>query len=172
MFDGLKRAATLAASFLFLVVASAANLAAQDIKQIKLTDAQVKGFIAAQADLAAIADKIQAAGDNPDDALKQQLDEIGKKHGFADFAELDNVAANVSIVMAGLDPQTGNFNDPLEMLKKELAEVEKDASVPEEDKKKLVAELNEAIKTTPPVENKENIDVVKPNREAIEKALQ
>src|SRR5262245_4776975 len=39
---------------------------ADDVKQIKLTDDQVTHFIAAQADLAAIASKIQAAGDKPD----------------------------------------------------------------------------------------------------------
>lgn len=36
-----------------------------NVKQIKLTEDQVKRFIAAQTDLAAIASKIQAAGDSP-----------------------------------------------------------------------------------------------------------
>lgn len=145
---------------------------AQEIKQMKLTDKQVEGFIASQKDLTAIAGKIQAAGDKPDAKLQAELEDIAKKHGFASFTELDDVAANISIVMAGLDPQTNNFIDPLEALKKELEDVKADASIPDADKKQLVAELEDAIKTTPPLEHKENIDVVKKHREAIEKSMQ
>jgi len=85
---------------------------------------------------------------------------------------LDDVAANISIVMAGLDTQTGEFTDPVEALQKELDDVKKDESIPDADKKQLVDELSEAIKTTPPLQNKENIEVVKTHRAEIEKALQ
>ena len=145
---------------------------AQEVKQIKLSDGQVTNFIAAQADLAAIASKIQAAGEKPDPALQAELEGIAKKHSFTDFAELDDVAANISIVMAGLDATTGSFVDPVEALQKELEDVKKDESIPEADKKQLVDELSEAIKTTPPLQNKENVEVVKTHRAEIEKALQ
>jgi hypothetical protein len=146
--------------------------ASDDVKQIKLTDEQVTHFISAQADLAAIASKIQAAGDKPDPTLQTELENIAKKHGFGNFAELDDVAANISIVMAGLDSGTGNFVDPVDALKKEHEEVEKDTSIPEADKKQLLDELNEAITTTPRLQYKENVDVVKAHRAEIEKALQ
>lgn len=150
----------------------AAPAMAQDIKQIKLSDQQVQGFISSQKDLATIAGKLQSASDKPGPALQGELEYIAKKHGFASFAELDDVAANISIVMAGLDPQTGSFIDPLQALKKELDDVKADASIPDADKKQLIAELEDAIKTTPPLEHKENIEVVKKHREAIEKAMQ
>jgi hypothetical protein len=149
-----------------------APVAAQDVKQIKLTEVQVANFIKAQGDLASMASKIQAAGEKPDPALQAELEGIAKKHGFNDFAELDDVAANISIVMAGLDATTGNFTDPVEALQKELEDVKKDESIPEADKKQLVDELSEAIKTTPPLQNKENVDIVKAHRAEIEKALQ
>ena len=151
---------------------SATVVRAEDVKQIKLTDVQVTNFIKAQADLASMASKMQAAGEKPDPALQAELEGIAKKHGFNDFAELDDVAANISIVMAGLDSQSGNFTDPVEALQKELEDVKKDESIPEADKKQLVDELSEAIKTTPPLQNKENIDVVKAHHAEIEKALQ
>jgi hypothetical protein len=154
----------------------AANAAAQapqdDVKQIKLSDEQVKRFIAAQTDLAAIASKIQAAGDTPDPALQAELESIATKHGFGNFAELDDVAANISIVMAGLDSSTGNFVDPVEALKKERDDVQKDSSIPDADKKQLMDELTEAIGTTPKLEYKENIEIVKAHKAEIEKALQ
>ncbi len=145
---------------------------ADDVKQIKLTDEQVTRFIAAQTDLAAIASKIQAAGDKPDSALQTELESIATKHGFKNFAELDDVAANISIVMAGLDATTGNFVDPVDALKKERDDVQKDNSIPEADKKQLLDELNEAISTTPKLQYKENVDLVKAHRAEIEKALQ
>ena len=164
----MQRLAVLAA----VVFGLSAGAGAQDVKQMKLSDDQVKNFIAAQADLAAIASKIQSAGEKPDPALQAELETIAKKHNFKDFAELDDVAANISIVMAGLDSQTGNFVDPVEALQKELEDVKKDESIPEADKKQLVEELSEAIKTTPPLQNKENVDIVKSHRAEIEKALQ
>jgi hypothetical protein len=153
---------------------AAPNAAApqDDIKQIKLTDEQVKHFIAAQADLAAVASKIQAAGDTPDPALQAELEGIATKNGFGNFAEFDDVAANISIVMAGLDSNTGNFVDPVEALKKERDDVQKDSSIPDADKKQLMDELTEAIGTTPKLEYKENIEIVKAHKAEIEKALQ
>jgi len=144
----------------------------EPLKQIKLTEAQVKSFISAQPDLAAIAGKLQEAGDQPDPVLEAELEGIAKKHGFASFRELDDVAANISIVMAGLDSQSGEFTEPVEALKKELEDVKGDDTIPEDDKKQLVEELTEAIKTTPPLEHQENVELVKAHREEIEKALE
>jgi hypothetical protein len=143
-----------------------------EFKQMKLSDKQVLGFIAAQKDLAAISDKLQAAGDKPDPKLQAELEAIAKKHGFASFEQLDDVAANISMVMAGLDPQTGAYTDPVEAIKKELEEVQADASIPEKDKNQMISEMQEALKTTPPLQHKENIELVKKHYKAIEKALQ
>lgn len=169
---GLMQIAAVLALAVIGIWSAAAPVSAQDVKQIQLNEKQVQGFIAAQKDLSAIAGKIQAAGEKADPALQKELDDIAKKHGFGAFAELDDVAANISIVMAGLDPQTGNFVDPLEALKKELNDVKADASIPDNDKKQLVDELTEALKTTPPLQYKENVEVVKKYRADIEKALQ
>lgn len=144
----------------------------EQVKQIKLTEAQVKSFVAAQPDLSTVAPKLQEVGDNIDPELQSELDGIARKHGFASFEELDDVAANISIVMAGLDTKSGEFTEPLEALKKELDDVTADASIPENDKRQLIEELNEAIKTTPRIEHLENVDLVKAHRAEIEKALQ
>jgi len=149
-----------------------APASAQEIKQIKISEKHVTSFIAAQKDLTALGPELQAAGEKIDAKLQAKLEDVAKKHGFANFAELDDVAANISLVMAGLDPQTGSFTDPVEALKKEMDEIKKDASIPDKDKKQMVEELTEAIKSTPPLQFKENIDIVKKHRDAIEKALQ
>lgn len=162
-----------------MVLAAAATAAptfaqepAAEVKQILLTETQVKGFISAQKDLADISAKLEQAGDKPNDALQNELEVVAKKHGFASFEELDDVAASVSTVMAGLDPETGEFTDPKEAMKKELADVQSDSAIPEAEKKLLVDELSEAIKATPPIIHKENIDLVKKYRAEIEAAMQ
>jgi len=161
------------------VLVAATGVSAEDqepkdepIKQVRLTETQVKNFISCQPDLAAVASKLQDAGDDIDAALQAELDELARKHGFADFAELDDVAANISIVMAGLDSKSGEFTEPVEALKKELEDVTADASIPDDDKKQLVEELTEAINTTPQLEFMENVELVKAHRAEIEKALQ
>ena len=169
---GFKGLAWLALCMTLALGWSAGGALAQEINQLKLTEQQVQGFIGAQKDLTAIAGELQAAGDKPDAKLQGKLEEIAKKNSFASFDELDDVAANISLVMAGLDPQSGEFSDPVEMLKKEMAEIEADKSIPEKDKKQMLEELQDALKSTPPLKYTDNIALVKKHREAIEKALQ
>jgi len=170
--NGLNRIIAALVALVAVAFAAAIPAAAQDVKQIKLSEKQVLGFIASQKDLASIAGKIQAAGEKPDSALQGELEGIAKKHGFQSFNELDEVAANISIVMAGLDPQTGEFTDPVEALKKELIDVKGDSTIPDADKKQLITELEDAIQNTPSVQNAENIALVKTHRAEIEKSLQ
>jgi hypothetical protein len=143
-----------------------------EFKQLKLNDKQVQGFITAQKDLAAIAGKLQAAGDKPDPKLQAELEAIAKRNGFASFLEFDDVAANISMVMAGLDPQTGDYTDPVEAIKKEMADIQKDATIPEKDKKQMMQEMEEALKSTPPLQFQENIALVKKFQKEIEQSLQ
>jgi hypothetical protein len=145
---------------------------AQEFNQIKLTEKHIQGFIASQKELSAMADRLQASGDKPDPKLEAELEALAKKHGFASFQELDDVAANISMVMAGLDPQSGNYSDPIETIKKEMEDIKADKSIPEKDKKQMLDEMTQALSTTPPLKYKENIEVVKKHQAAIEKALQ
>lgn len=166
----------IAAAFILAVLVSAAPAHAQDTTQdahqVNLTEDQVKSFISAQKDLADISSKLEQSGDKPDEALQNELEQVAKKHGFKSFEELDDVAASVSTVMAGLDPETGEFTDPKEAMKKELADIEADTAIPAAEKKLLVEELNEAIKATPPIIHPGNIEIVKKYRAEIEAAMQ
>jgi hypothetical protein len=168
-------AGALAALSLALAVGvsgAVAQATAGDFKQVKLNDKSVQGFIAAQKDLAAMAAKLQAAGDKPDAKLQAELEGVATKNGFANFADLDDTAANISMVMAGLDPQSGDYVDPIEAIKKEMEEIKKDDKIPEKDKKQMLEEMDQALKTTPPLQYKENVAVVKKFQKEIEQALQ
>jgi hypothetical protein len=144
----------------------------QPFKQIKLTDAHIKGFVGAQADMAALAQKQGGQPtDKPDPKIQAELDAIAKRHGFQSFVDFDDVAFNISMVMGGLDDK-GAFTDPIASIKKEIADITGDASIPEKDKKQMLDELNEALKHTPPLQYPENVEVVKKHRVDIEKVLQ
>ena len=53
------------------------------------------------------------------------------------------------------------FTQPAELIKREIAEVNADKSIPANEKKQILAELNQAQKTAKPIQFPENIEVVK-----------
>jgi hypothetical protein len=123
--------------------------------------------------MAAVTEQMQGGnGDKPDPKVQAELENVAKKHGFASFAEYDEVAANISMVMAGIDPQSKAFTDPKVAIQKEIDEVTADTSIPEKEKKQMLDELSEALKTAQPIQNPGNIDLVKKYYEKIDAVLQ
>src|SRR5262245_35937293 len=91
------RLISLAIAIAFAPLCGAA-LAQAPVKQVKLTEKQVQSFIEAQKDLTAITDKMEGSvTDKPDPKVQADLEAAAKKHGFKDFAEYDDVAANISM---------------------------------------------------------------------------
>lgn len=153
-------------------VVSAAPAAAQApaaLKQIKLTQAQVDSFLKAAKDVSAITEKL---GDREPDAKTQAaLTAAVKKAGFKDYGEYEDVSGNIGLVMQGIDPQTKAFSEPPEALKKEIAAVQADKSMKAAEKKQVLDDLNEQLKTAAPVQFKENVDLVKKNYDKIAAAM-
>jgi hypothetical protein len=169
----------LAAAFALVCLASAPPLFALDaalaqsppaaapdepMKQIALTEAQIQSYIAAAAEIEPVLDKApQSDSDQLDAKLLAQLDAAAKKHQFASFEDYQDVAANIGLVMDGIDPQAKKYVGADVMLKKQIAQVQADAKMPAADKKQALAELNEALKSIDPVKNAGNIDLVLKN---------
>lgn len=131
------------------------------IKQIKLTEKQVRDFISAQKQLAPLASKLESAADKPDVALQKQIEQITKSNGFSSLDEFDDVAANILLVFVGLDPQSGQFTEPPEQIKKDIDELKQDKQLSQKDKDQALAEMQEALKRAAPLQFKENVAVVK-----------
>ena len=169
----------LAGTFAVLLIAAVALIhvaapaaAEAPVKQIKLTEAQVRGYIAAQKPMTAVTEKLEGAADKPDPSIQAELEVIAKANGFKDFAEYDDVAANIAMVMANIDPQTKDFTDPQTALKQSIAEVQADKSMPANDRKQLLDELTAALKNARPIENPGNVDLVKTYYDQIDAMLQ
>jgi hypothetical protein len=131
---------------------------AQEVKQIKLTERHIQGFMAAYDDIAKLYDGLNS--DQPDPKVEAQAASLAKKNGFASLAEYDDVLTNIAMIMSGIDPQTKKFTEPPEQIKNEIAALKADKSVPEADKKEELAQLEAALKDAKPIQFKENIALV------------
>ena len=131
---------------------------AQEAKQIKLTEKHIQGFMAASDDMAKLSDGVNP--EKPDPKVEAQAEALVKKNGFASLAEYGDVSMNISMIMFGVDQQTNKFSEPPEQIKKEIAALKADKSVPEAEKKEIMAQLEAALKNAKPIQFKENIALV------------
>ena len=141
-----------------LALIDAGTAAAQDIKQIKLNEKHIQGFIAADDEMA----KLYGANvDNSDPKVKAQGEVVARKNGFASLTEYEDVSKNIAIIMSGIDQQTKRFTEPPERLKQEIAALKADKTVSETAKKEELTRLEAALKAVKPIQFKENIELVR-----------
>jgi predicted HTH transcriptional regulator len=161
-----------ATAFAVVALAYLAGLvsAQAPVKQVKLSEEQVEAFISAHKDMAEAFDKM--ANEKSEAAAQAQLNSIAKKFGFKDHSEYDDVATNIAMVMFGIDPQTKAFTDPPTLAKKELEDAKADKTLPEKERKQLVEELTEQLKTVQPIQHPSNIELVKKYYDKLEPLLQ
>ncbi|TMK18669.1 MAG: hypothetical protein E6G75_06945 [Alphaproteobacteria bacterium] len=144
-------------ALLALALFDTGSATAQEVKQIKLTDKHIQGFMAAYEDIAKLYD---GANPEPDPRAEAQAAAVAKKNGFASLDEYDDASMNIAMIMSGIDPQTKKFTEPPEQIKKEIAALKADKSVPEAEKREGLAQLEAALKIAKPIQFKENIALV------------
>ena len=135
------------------------------LKQIALTEQHINQLVAAQKEVEELTAKLpEGPKAKPDPKLTAQIEDTVKKHGFASFAEYNDIADNVGLVLSGVDPKTKAYVGPEAVIKAQIAELQADKKMPAKEKKAALAELNAALKSPgPAVENKANIDLVVAN---------
>jgi len=131
---------------------------AQEVKQIKLTDKHIQGFMAAYDDIAKL--YYGSNPDKPDPKVEARAAALAKKNGFASLAQYEDVSTNIVMIMSGIDPQTKKFTEPPEQIKNEIAALKADESIPETEKIEGLAQLEAALKIVRPIQFKENIALV------------
>ena len=142
----------------FALLVPDAATAQGEMKQIKLTEKHIQSLMASYKEMSKLYESSNP--NQPDPKLQAQAEAIAKKHGFASVDEYDDVSSNVSVIMAGIDPQTKKFTEPPEQIRKEIAALKANTTMPEAEKKKELAELEEALKVAKPIAFKENIALV------------
>ncbi|MES2197743.1 MAG: hypothetical protein V4517_25265 [Pseudomonadota bacterium] len=130
------------------------------LKQIALSEKQIEGVLSAAKEMDPITEKLPEDG-KPDSKIIAQLDGVAKKNGFASYDEYNDVIDNIGIVLAGFDSATKKYVGSEAVIRAQIAEVQADKKLPAKDKKEILSDLNEALKSPGPViENKGNIDLV------------
>ena len=140
-------------------------------KQMALTDMMVDNVLAAKADIDAIVSKLPPNANEPSPKVMAQLDAAAKKHGFASYAEYDDVAGNISMVMEGFDPQTKKYVGQDVVIKQEIAQVQADKKMPANDRKEALSQLNEELKSVTPLQFPANIDMVAKHYDKLNEAM-
>src|SRR5258708_37267477 len=95
-----------------------------------------------------------------DPRLQTESDTVANKNGFKDFAEYDEVAANILMVFAGIDPQSKQYTDPQTATKKKIAEIIGDKTISKRDKKELLIELKKWLNAAQPIQYPSNIELL------------
>jgi len=131
---------------------------AQELKQVKLTEKHIQGFMAAYDDVAKL--YYGADPDKRDPKVDAQAAAVAKKNGFASLAQYEDVSMNITMIMFGIDPQTKKFTEPPEQIKDAIAALSSDKSLLEAEKKEGVAQLEAALTMVKPIQFKENIALV------------
>src|SRR5438552_8241088 len=75
---------------------------AQEVKQIKLTEKHIQGFMAAYDDIAKL--YYGANPDKRDPKVDAQAAVVAKKNGFASLAQYEDVSTNITMIMSGIRP--------------------------------------------------------------------
>src|SRR5262245_11145584 len=138
-----------AAAWPLAATAEQATSVINRVKQIRLTERQVQSFIAAHKNMPA------AAGSTlrqPNPKVQAHSEIIAKKSGFKDFAEYDEVAANILMIFAGINPQTRRYTDPQTAVKQKIAEITADKTLTATDKKELLNEFEKRLNAAQPIQ--------------------
>jgi vancomycin resistance protein YoaR len=126
------------------------------VKQIRLTERAVQSFIAAHKDMTAAAGSTPC---RPHSKVQAESEVIAKKSGFKDFAEYDEVAANILMIFAGINPRTRRYTDPQTAMKQKIAEITADKTPAATDKKELLNEFEKRLRTAQPIQYPSNIEL-------------
>lgn len=134
----------------------------QQLRQVTLTDKMIEGVLASQKEFDAIAEKLpETAPEKPDPKVTAQFEAVAKKYGFASYDEYNDVVDTIGLVLGGFDPATKKYVGADNVIRGQIAAVEADKSIPDEDRKQALEQLNDALKApVPPIENKANIELV------------
>jgi hypothetical protein len=150
----------MAAALVGGALAQKAEPAEPPAKQIALSEKQIQGVIAAKAEIDAMLAKLPDGADQPDPKVLVQLDAVVKKHGFANYAEYEEVDDNITLVLAGIDPETKKYVGDEAVLKAEIADVQADKQMAANDKKEALAQLNDSLKSVKPLQFPANTPLV------------
>ena len=133
---------------------------AQELKQIKLTEKHMQGFIAVSEDRGAALRWREAKINQIESSSRRPRLEKVKQNGFASLAEYDDVSMNIATITSGIDQQTKKFTEPPDQIKQGDRLVKSDKSIPDAEKKEDLVQLEAALKAQSLFSSRKSIALV------------
>jgi hypothetical protein len=130
------------------------------LEQMPLTEDQIKHYVASLAEMQTAMGDAPADAAEPDAKTMTKLEAIARKYGFKDFAEYNNVAGNIAIVVDGIDPDAKTYVGADKMIERAIEDTKDEKQMSDADKKATVADLQAQLKNVTPIKYKGNIDLV------------
>ena len=131
------------------------------MRQIALTERQIKGFLAASDEIHTVTDNTPEDIDKLSPKTIAQLDAVAAKNGLASYAEYITVDENIGLVFAGYDTVTRKYVGKEALIKAKIARVQADKKMSADSKKEALQDLRDDLQLPlPRVEYKNNVDLV------------
>jgi hypothetical protein len=131
------------------------------VAQMRLTEKQIHGYIAATAEVHSTLDASEEGVDKLSPQTTARLDAVVQKHGLADYAEYNRVGENIGQVTSGFDEVTRRYIGREALIRLRIARVKADKKMSEVDRKEALTDLNDQLQfASPPVQYRGNIDLV------------
>ncbi len=131
------------------------------VKQMPLTEKQVRGYLAAIEDINKVTDNAEEDIDKLRPETVARLDEVSRKHGLASYGDYRQIGDNIGLVSAGLDELTNRYVGREAVIKLRIARVKADKTLSAESRKERLDELNDQLQVAlPSVQYKGNIALV------------
>jgi hypothetical protein len=171
--------AVVQASTVSIVSTAATAQPRRTLKQIKLTETQVQAAVASLKEMKPIRERLWAAtwrkGREPtsDEHAKHdaQFELVARSHGFKDLDEHEEVVENMLLVHSSIDPQTKAFTDRRVAIEKDMADATADKTMPEQERKLVLEEFREELKSVQAIQFPTNIELVKKYYDQLADAL-
>lgn len=111
--------------------------------QRRLTEKDVANFLAASRAVEPLVARLpEDTQAEPDEAALAELDKAAQQAGLKDYADYDQLAANLSFLLQGFDPETKAFVGHKARLEAEIARVKDDSSLSKRERAEALRELN------------------------------
>jgi hypothetical protein len=131
------------------------------VKQIALTEKQIKGLLAASKDVDAITSSAAEDIDKLSPETTAKLDAVARSNGLASYDEYNSVSENIGLVLGGFDPLTRKYVGKGALVKKEMARVRADKKMSADNKKEALQNFKDQLQLPlAHVKNRRNIDLV------------
>jgi len=131
------------------------------VKQIALTEKQIKGVLAASKEINTITDNTPEYIDKLSAETTAKLDAVARRNGLASYDEYKTIGENVGLVFGGFDTVTRRYIGKEAVIKMRAARIRADKKMSVEDKKEALQDLKDYLQLPLPlVKYKSNIDLV------------